>query len=72
MAHRVNKILQVFTKVTLYMSRSNTPTLPWAIPMYDCMETALQSATLDNNVSGKLQQACTVGLRKLHHYFDMA
>ncbi|KAG1866326.1 hypothetical protein C8R48DRAFT_600673, partial [Suillus tomentosus] len=65
-------ILEVFTKVTLYMSRSNTLTLPWAIQMYHCMETALQSAGLDNAVSGKLRQACAVGLRKLHHYFDMA
>jgi hypothetical protein len=25
-----HNVSQVFTKVTLYMSRSNTPTLPWA------------------------------------------
>ncbi|KAG2138040.1 ribonuclease H-like domain-containing protein [Suillus bovinus] len=65
-------ILEVFTKVTFYMSCLNTPTLPWAIPMYHHMETALQSATSDDNVSRKLQQACAVGLWKLHHYFNMA
>lgn len=65
-------ILEVFTKVTLYMSRSNTPTLPWAIPMYHCMQTALQSAASDKGINQKLQQACAVGLRKLRHYFRMA
>ncbi|KAG2362383.1 hypothetical protein BDR07DRAFT_1284816, partial [Suillus spraguei] len=65
-------VLEVFTKVILYMSRSNTPTLPWAIPMYHRMETALQSAALDRGISQKLQQACAVGLRKLRHYFGMA
>ncbi|KAG2757096.1 hypothetical protein P692DRAFT_20373390 [Suillus brevipes Sb2] len=54
------------------MSRSNTPTLPWAIPMYHCMQTALQSAASDKGINQKLQQACAVGLRKLRHYFRMA
>ncbi|KAG2055694.1 hypothetical protein BDR06DRAFT_970805 [Suillus hirtellus] len=45
---QLTDILEVFTKVTLYMSHSNTPTLPWAIPMYHGMETALQSASSDN------------------------
>jgi len=42
------------------MSRSSTPTLPWAIPMYHRMESALQSAMSNMAISQKLRLACTV------------
>ncbi|KIJ60426.1 hypothetical protein HYDPIDRAFT_32230 [Hydnomerulius pinastri MD-312] len=36
------KTLEIFTNITFYMSRSKTPTLPWAIPMYHYMEKSLK------------------------------
>ncbi|KAJ6569760.1 hypothetical protein DFH09DRAFT_429569 [Mycena vulgaris] len=30
-------MLCVFTQVTLQMSKSSTPTLPWVLPMYELM-----------------------------------
>ncbi|KAJ7800160.1 hypothetical protein B0H14DRAFT_3490958 [Mycena olivaceomarginata] len=43
----LREILKVFTKVTLQMSKSSTPTLPWVLPMYKKMLVHLWSTRDD-------------------------
>ncbi|KAJ7435174.1 hypothetical protein FB451DRAFT_1062778, partial [Mycena latifolia] len=62
-------ILEVFTKVTLQMSRSSTPTLPWVLPMYELMLKHLRKCEADIKLSGSLRMAATAGLEKLNTYY---
>lgn len=54
------------------MSRSGTPTLPWAIPMYQLMQESLASNIVDNSLPSRMRTACRKALDKLEHYYDIA
>ena len=61
-------LLQPFTEVTLQMSQSNIPTLPFVLPLYHKMEQHLVSISTSNDKSWKVQHASEVGLKKLRKY----
>ncbi|KAJ6483393.1 hypothetical protein C8R45DRAFT_871167, partial [Mycena sanguinolenta] len=61
-------LLEPFTSVTLQMSRSSTPTLPWVLPMYEKMLTHLRRDTTDVS----LGLAAAAGLQKLETYYEKA
>ncbi|KAF7346859.1 Dimer-Tnp-hAT domain-containing protein [Mycena sanguinolenta] len=61
-------LLELFTSVTLQMSRSSTPTLPWVLPMYEKMLTHLRGYTTHTS----LGVATTAGLHKLETYYEKA
>lgn len=66
-------ILEIFTKVTLQMSRSNTPTLPWVLPMYEMMLKHLREYKNSELAAfAPLRDAATAGLLKLEKYYDEA
>ncbi|KAJ7839207.1 hypothetical protein B0H14DRAFT_2512952 [Mycena olivaceomarginata] len=67
----LGQILQVFTKVTLEMSKSTTPTLPFVIPMYEKMLKHLHATCEDENVL-QLRVAVSAGLEKLNTYYQKA
>ncbi len=54
------------------MSHSNTPTLPWVLPMYAYMEKHLKSLTEDPILLPSLREAATAGLLKLNQYYTKA
>ena len=54
------------------MSRSKTPTLPWAIPMYQQMQESLHTNLADSSLSPRMHRAIKKGLAKLGHYYDLA
>jgi hypothetical protein len=54
------------------MSRSKTPTLPWAIPMYQQMQESLEANLDDTALPPRMHNAITAALVKLKHYYDMA
>jgi hypothetical protein len=62
----------IFTKVTFQMSRSKTPTLPWAIPMYQQMQESLHANLADSSLPPRMHRAIKKGLAKLGHYYDLA
>ncbi|KAJ7440018.1 hypothetical protein FB451DRAFT_1191806 [Mycena latifolia] len=62
----------VSLRVTLQMSRSSTPTLPWVLPMYEMMLKHLRKSEADTKLSGSLRQAATAGLEKLETYYAKA
>jgi hypothetical protein len=62
---------QVFTSVTYKMSKSGSPTLPWAIPCYHCMQHALCSNIEDSNLSVDIYSAAS-GLACLDYYYSKA
>jgi hypothetical protein len=64
--------LQIFTKVTLQMSRSSTPTLPWVLPMYEGMLKHLRAWIADETVLESVRMAATAGLTKLETYYVKA
>ncbi|KAI0061285.1 hypothetical protein BV25DRAFT_1805777 [Artomyces pyxidatus] len=65
-------VLEVFTQVTLNMSRSKTPTLPWVLPMYEHMRLSLTSRVSDESLPLSLREGIAAGLEKLMHYYDLA
>ncbi|KAF7362862.1 Dimer-Tnp-hAT domain-containing protein [Mycena venus] len=65
-------ILKVFTKVTLQMSKSSTPTLPWVLPMYEKMLVHLWSTRADEKILQPLRVAASAGLEKLEMYYAKA
>ncbi|KAJ7845222.1 hypothetical protein B0H14DRAFT_2358217 [Mycena olivaceomarginata] len=64
--------LKVFTKVTLQMSKSSTPTLPWVLPMYEKMLVHLRSTRDDEKILRPLRVAVSAGLEKLETYYSKA
>ncbi|KAJ6522341.1 hypothetical protein DFH09DRAFT_938405, partial [Mycena vulgaris] len=68
----VANILEVFTQVTLQMSRSSTPTLPWVLPMYEMMLKHLRKWQADDNSLRSLRDAASAGLGKLEVYYSKA
>ncbi|KAJ7138608.1 hypothetical protein C8R46DRAFT_922078, partial [Mycena filopes] len=65
-------ILKIFTQVTLQMSKSSTPTLPWVLPMYEHMLKHLQATRDDGKLLQPLRVAATAGLDKLNIYYEKA
>lgn len=63
---------QVFTQVTLQMSRSSTPTLPWVLPMYEMMLKHLRKCKDDETSLISLRNAADAGLEKLETYYVKA
>ena len=63
---------QVFTKVTETMSRANTPTLCWVLPMYAYMHRDLTKLIKRSGLSLALCEALAAGLEKLEVYFELA
>ncbi|KAJ7721351.1 hypothetical protein DFH07DRAFT_760491 [Mycena maculata] len=68
----LGKILQLFTQVTLQMSKSSTPTLPWVLPMYRKMAEHLTTTRDNENVLQSLRVAAGAGLEKLQMYYTKA
>lgn len=62
----------MFTNVTYQMSQSGTPTLPWAILMYQLMQESLTSNIVNNLFSSHMCTTCRKVLDKLEHYYDIA
>jgi hypothetical protein len=54
------------------MSRSKTPTLPWAIPMYQQMQESLHANLADSSLPPRMHRAVKKGLAKLGHYYGLA
>lgn len=48
------------------------PTLPWVLPMYEHMKTALTSAIKAPATHPKIANAACAGLRKLDEYYIKA
>lgn len=63
---------QIFTQVTLQMSRAGTPTLPWVLPMHEHMIKHLKSYINDPNQPHRLTSAAEAGLKKLDEYYQKA
>ncbi|KAH9024612.1 hypothetical protein EDB85DRAFT_1894233 [Lactarius pseudohatsudake] len=69
---QLGSVLEIFTRVTFQMSRSKTPTLPWAIPMYRHMQESLHANLADSSLPPRMHRAVKKGLAKLGHYYDLA
>ncbi|KAA1473697.1 hypothetical protein DENSPDRAFT_756256, partial [Dentipellis sp. KUC8613] len=65
-------MLEVFTKVTLQMSKTDLPTISFALPMYELMRTRLVESRDDAKLPPPLHRAACAGLRKLDKYQDLA
>ncbi|KAJ7430872.1 hypothetical protein FB451DRAFT_1422129 [Mycena latifolia] len=63
-------ILETFTQVTLQMSKSTTPTLPWVIPMYEKMLKHLTDTRDNVGILEPLRVAAAAGLTKLTTYYE--
>ncbi|KAF8632686.1 hypothetical protein AX15_001739 [Amanita polypyramis BW_CC] len=61
-------ILEPFTKVTLQMSQSKIPTIPFILPLYHKMEQHLVTVSASWDMSFKIQHAAKHGLEKLRKY----
>lgn len=64
--------IEVFTQVTLQMSHSKTPTLPWVLPMYEHMDRHLKKHIADDSQLPLLRVAAVAGMQKLNKYHTMA
>ncbi|TFY60202.1 hypothetical protein EVJ58_g5298, partial [Rhodofomes roseus] len=64
-------LLGAFTHVTHIMSKGGMPTLPWVLPMYDNMQTALKE-TIATTTLPALSKAAQAGLVKLEEYYAKA
>ncbi|KAH9829928.1 uncharacterized protein C8Q71DRAFT_717528 [Rhodofomes roseus] len=64
-------LLGAFTHVTHIMSKGGMPTLPWVLPMYDNMQTALKE-TIATTTLPTLSKAAQAGLAKLEEYYAKA
>ena len=63
---------QPFTEVTLQMSHSKVPTIPFVLPLYQKMEKHLEAVSISWEHSFKIQRAARQGLTKLSKYFTPA
>jgi len=68
LASFTNVASQPFTKVTLQMSQSNVPTIPFVLPLYHKMEQHLTAVSTSWDKSFKIQHAAEKGLVKLRKY----
>ncbi|KAJ7049547.1 hypothetical protein C8F01DRAFT_960568, partial [Mycena amicta] len=68
----LGKMLEAFTDVTLQMSHSSTPTLPWVLPMFEEMLDHLNTCRDNPDLPYTLRTAATAGLGKLKQYYDLA
>ncbi|KAJ7189246.1 hypothetical protein C8R46DRAFT_877092, partial [Mycena filopes] len=68
----LSNVGQIFTQVTLQMSKSSTPTLPWVLPMYEHMLKHLQATRDDGKILQPLRVAAAAGLDKLNVYYEKA
>ncbi|KAF5365434.1 hypothetical protein D9758_010856 [Tetrapyrgos nigripes] len=68
---QLEEILEVFTVVTNVMSRADTPTLPYVLPMYRKMEQKLMHVKNDP-VLASFSEAIDAGIRKLDKYHQLA
>ena len=59
---------QPFTEVTLQMSQSKIPTIPFVLPLYHKMEQHLIATSASWDKSFKIQHAAEKGLEKLRKY----
>jgi hypothetical protein len=59
---------QPFTEVTLQMSQSKVPTIPFMLPLYQKMEKHLEAVSISWEHSFKIQHAARQGLTKLKKY----
>jgi hypothetical protein len=69
---KTGDILKVFTSVTHEMSKSGSPTLPWAIPCYHRMQRALRLNIEDSKLPVDLRTAVAAGLARLDYYYTKA
>ncbi|OCH91584.1 hypothetical protein OBBRIDRAFT_728545 [Obba rivulosa] len=67
----IQRVLTTFTKMTATMSLSKTPTLPWVLPLYELMKTALETA-IKTTSNEYLKNATLAGLVKLMTYYTKA
>ncbi|KAI5884962.1 uncharacterized protein SCHCODRAFT_02521539 [Schizophyllum commune H4-8] len=68
----LNSILQIFTHITKIMSQSKTPTLPWALLMYEHMRKKLNGHIHDTALPLYMREAVAAGYKKLMEYYDIA
>jgi DhnA family fructose-bisphosphate aldolase class Ia len=68
----ISHIGQIFTHVTLQMSKSSTPTLPWVLPMYEHMLKHFTATRDAANILQPLHIAAAAGLDKLKVYYEKA
>ncbi|KAF5378354.1 hypothetical protein D9615_002986 [Tricholomella constricta] len=68
----LGSLLEIFTQVTLQMSRTGTPTLSWVLPMYEHMIKHLNSFINNAGVLPALATAARAGLEKLNTYYTKA
>ncbi|KAJ7156332.1 hypothetical protein C8R46DRAFT_909917 [Mycena filopes] len=69
---KLGDMLRIFSQVTLQMSRSKAPTLPWVLPMYEHMLKNLKMHRDDATQLPSLRAAATAGLEKLETYYEKA
>ncbi|KAH9833981.1 uncharacterized protein C8Q71DRAFT_711760, partial [Rhodofomes roseus] len=65
-------LLSHFTHVTHIMSKQSMPTLPWVLPMFDHMKTALTNVIASPSTKPALAVAAQAGLTKLEQYYTKA
>lgn len=58
--------------VTFEMSKSGSPTLPWAIPCFHKMDSSLRTNIEEANLPIALRNAAAAGLNHLRGYYDKA
>lgn len=63
---------QIFTSVTETMSRANTPTLPWVLPMYEHMRQSLHGIMETPTLPSNIREAAAAADNKLEQYFALA
>ncbi|KAH7870481.1 uncharacterized protein C8R40DRAFT_639107 [Lentinula edodes] len=65
-------ILEPFTHVTLIMSRTSQPTIPFVLPAYHQLDTHLEAKSTETSLPKILTNAASVGLEKLRKYKRLA
>ena len=63
--------MKVFTKITLAMSKANSPTSPMVIPCCHRMKVALTKTIESPSLNPALRAAAAFGLTKLEGYFNV-
>ena len=54
------------------MSRANTPTLPWVLPMYEYMRKELDTHATNPCLPTNIREAIAAGISKLMEYYSLA
>ncbi|KAJ7707181.1 hypothetical protein B0H16DRAFT_1242259, partial [Mycena metata] len=68
----LDNVLKPFTRLTLQMSRSRTPTLPWVLPMYEYMRKHLKKCQNDATLPAAVRGATEAATEKLEEYYSKA